>query len=405
MNKSHPSESQGEQFNNQEGLQTVYADSDMTIIQNYQPQKNYNSEATTIQNPLYGIALESEATIIQDYKPRKKRDTEATIIQSKKEIVQDDYFPAEDSTLINYFAQGETQLLSNYNLRMEYSCNATQLLTRKGELIGILKPLEEACPALIKYDSEYWEQIHNILLKNGFIPFGSSEQQQGFFEYQKHEIPEGYKIQYTEARILWKTWWPLQKNRNNYEIQLDFLIFAGNKWYSVQEILCTDGIFYIKTLIGEIILGHADKVVWLEKTIGQSLPQKNTNQFTSSGKSSNGEQKNEKPESDRAIIQKNKAVISASSPPAAPAKTIAPSVKEDDVLEQKLKQLKVKAYQTLANYLVNGEVETRTELIKDAKGEVTSTKVTTIKKNCPQWVVELLVSDGVALSPMTSKVG
>ncbi len=48
--------------------------------------------------------------------------------------------------------------------------------------------------------------------------------------------------------------------------------------------------------------------------------------------------------------------------------------------------------QAIENYLVNGETETQVEIIKNLKGEVISYKSVTIKKPCPSWVFEYLIT-------------
>jgi hypothetical protein len=97
----------------------------------------------------------------------------------------------DDAKLIESFARGETQPLITKNLRIESAWKTIQLTTAKGEMIGILKLSEERPYALTKYDSEYWDLIHQILIDNHFVPFGKSNNQPGFFQYQKHDVPKG----------------------------------------------------------------------------------------------------------------------------------------------------------------------------------------------------------------------
>ena len=308
---------------------------------------------------------ELEPCTIKNYIPQADTDSEATIIQAYHPLAKKVSPILDDTRLIQRFSEGETQLLANQNLRLEFSCNAVQLTTRKGELIGILKPKEKNF-CLIKQSSKYWEIIHKTLLDKSFIPLGESEQQKGFFEYQQYEVPKGYKINYTEAGFLWKIWWPSQRRKNNYQIQLSIIVFTKDKWYPIQEIAFVDGIFYIKTLIGEMTLGFTDKVVWLNK-LDQEVksPAVSLNQVSETATQPVAEDSYP-----RHVLEKNPMV-----PPPLAAKL---EVEPD--LQKILQQLKNQAIKTLANYLANGEIETITEVIKDAKGEVTSTKTVTSKK-------------------------
>lgn len=308
----------------------------------------------------------------------------------------------DDAKLIESFAQGETQPLITKNLRIESAWKTVQLTTAKGEMIGILKMSEEHPYALTKYDSEYWDLIHQILIDNGFVPFGKSNNQPGFFQYQKHEVPKGYKIRYTEARILWKAWWPKQRRQRRYEIQLDMLVFRQNRWYPIQDIIVNDAIFYVKTLVGEITLSMSDYIVWLEKVQEQELlPEPDILNNPEVRRVWESEVPVEEDVSITAPLIKPTKLTTATpqkvttevqkvqteKPKAPPASDADTEVK----IDKALLQLRVKAVRVLANYLENGETETTTEVIKDVSGKVTGSKVITTKKSCPQWVVELLV--------------
>lgn len=308
----------------------------------------------------------------------------------------------DDAKLIESFAQGETQPLITKNLRIESAWKTVQLTTSKGEMIGILKMSEEHPYALTKYDSEYWDLIHQILIDNQFVPFGKSNNQPGFFQYQKHDVPKGYKIRYTEARILWKAWWPKQRRQRRYEIQLDMLVFRQNRWYPIQDIVVNDAIFYVKTLVGEITLSMSDYIVWLEKFQEQEiLPEPGTLNKKESDMVWESEVPAEEDVSTTRPLVKQTKITPPSSRKLTPEKSTsetqaqkppAPGNSDTDTkVEKALLQLKVKAIKVLASYLENGETEMTTEVLKDASGKVTGSKIITTKKPCPQWVVELLV--------------
>jgi hypothetical protein len=303
----------------------------------------------------------------------------------------------DDAKLIESFAQGETQPLITKNLRIESAWKTIQLTTARGEMIGILKMSEEHPYALTKYDSEYWDLIHQILIDYHFVPCGKSNNQPGFFQYQKHDVPKGYKIRYTEARVLWKTWWPKQRRQRRYEIQLDMLVFRQNRWYPIQDIIVNDAIFYVKTLVGEITLSMSDYIVWLEKIQDkQVLPEPKLLPNSEKNMMWESEQPIEEdisvttplPKQTRFMPPKNKSL--GTSQETVKSKSAMSSDTEIKV-QKALLQLKVKAIKVLSNYLENGDSEITTEVIKDASGKVTGTKIVTSQKPCPQWVIELLM--------------
>jgi hypothetical protein len=306
----------------------------------------------------------------------------------------------DDATVIRRFAQGESQPVINQNLRIDSAWKTVQLTTLNGELIGILKQSDEHPYALIKYDSKYWDLIHQILLESNFVPVGKSNNQPGFFQYQKHDVPKGYKIRYTEARILWKTWWPRQRRKRKYEIQLDMLVFKQNKWYPIQDIVVNDAIFDIKTLIGEITLSMSDKIVWLEK-IEPPQPIEFDDMHTKIQDGGSDPEPSQisvgKPKEN--VEDRSLGTLERSGPLNNDLirkldRKIEMNLDADNKLEKTLLQLKIKAIKAVSSYLENGEIETTTEIVRDAKGEVTSTKTTTTKKSCPEWVIEILLSKG-----------
>jgi len=48
-------------------------------------------------------------------------------------------------------------------------------------------------------------------------------------------------------------------------IPMDLLILNQGSWSPFRDLICSDGILYLKTLGRELILHGADMVVWLKK--------------------------------------------------------------------------------------------------------------------------------------------
>jgi hypothetical protein len=318
---------------------------------------------------------------IKSYIPSSQIETglETTIIQKHSATNKQAATALDDVALIEQFVQGKNKLLANLNLRLDVSGNVVQLRTKKGDVIGVLKN-QTTNFILVKQNSPYWEILHKVLLENSFVPLGEAEQQKGFLEYKQYEVPKGYKINYTETGALWKIWWPSQRRKNNYQIQLGLIVFTQNKWYPIQEIACVDGIFYIKTLIGEMTLGFTDKLVWLNKVEELNQPNPPLEPFSQNLETPHGYVAREM--NDHQHVLEKKTMIQ-------PLET---KLEIDPELQKFLHQLKNQAIKTLANYLANGEIEVITEVIKDAKGEVTGTKTITSKKPCPEWVIEQLLN-------------
>jgi hypothetical protein len=57
-------------------------------------------------------------------------------------------------------------------------------------------------------------------------------------------------------------------------------------------------------------------------------------------------------------------------------------------ISERKRSLKIKAVNTLTNYLKNGDTVTNTEVLKNGQGRVMNRKVTTVQHGCPGWTVE-----------------
>ncbi len=52
------------------------------------------------------------------------------------------------------------------------------------------------------------------------------------------------------------------------------------------------------------------------------------------------------------------------------------------------RSLKIKAIETLTNYLKNGDMVKKTEVIKNGQGQLMNRKTTTVQQGCPGWTIE-----------------
>ncbi len=170
----------------------------------------------------------------------------------------------DDRTLIQKFVQGETELLASQNFRLDSSGGRLQITTHQSEIVAILNSIDKKRLALVKNDSKYTKFVNQILSENNFVFVGESKQK-GFVEHHHFVPPDGYKFQYTEIVFLWKSWWIKKRQVTKHEFNLELLFLIKNNWYPVQTIDAYDGVFTIKTLVGQVSLHGNQKVMWANK--------------------------------------------------------------------------------------------------------------------------------------------
>ncbi len=170
----------------------------------------------------------------------------------------------DDANLIKKFVKGETQLLANQNLRIDFGSERIELSTRQGVIIGLYTLNTKPASVLIRSGSQYNELFHEVLSEHHFILIGKSHHK-GFVEYQQYIPPKGYKVNSTTAVLLWRNWWMGERNSHKHEIRMEILVYFKNRWYPISEITSDQGTFYIKTLLGELTLNSGEQVIWISK--------------------------------------------------------------------------------------------------------------------------------------------
>jgi hypothetical protein len=168
----------------------------------------------------------------------------------------------EDIILIQQFVLGRLTLSFNQNLRVESAFDTVQLLTKKGGLLATVKLNSNLKTFLVRQNSNYWELINQILLKNSFKP--TRETEHGLMKYEYCQIPPGYEINYSEARLLWKTWrTPAVQKRLNAGEPQNLLIHTADGWEIVKGMAFSREILFIKTYLDEMMVNGGDRLVWL----------------------------------------------------------------------------------------------------------------------------------------------
>ncbi len=171
----------------------------------------------------------------------------------------------EDFPIIQSFVRGEITPLLNSNLRLEANSDISQLISRNGQLLALIKLVDKIRCAWVKQHSEYWELLNQILQQNSFVPLGKAEKP-GLMAYEQHEIPVGYKMQYTSALNLWKAWFPRQQQFHQFGIPVDIFIFLQKQWQDIREIILHEGNIFVKLFCGEKFLHGEEKIVWISKS-------------------------------------------------------------------------------------------------------------------------------------------
>jgi hypothetical protein len=171
-------------------------------------------------------------------------------------------FNSGDTKLIQKFAQGSNQLLSNDRVRLETSAGVSQVIAQNGEILAIMYLQRQPRTALIKAGSTYAAKLSEHLIDRDFVLLGDAKLS-GYLEYRHYVTPAGYRVQYTEPAILWKKWWPTERFQNKQRFNMNILVRLNDNWYPIQNIVVEAGKFTIKTLPGQITLKSNEQLLWL----------------------------------------------------------------------------------------------------------------------------------------------
>ncbi|MGG6241154.1 hypothetical protein ACQ4N7_21225 [Nodosilinea sp. AN01ver1] len=175
----------------------------------------------------------------------------------------------DDLTLLQWFASGDATLEANQSLRIQPANGMRQLLDRKGKLLATAYDAATPPRIEVRRNTDYTDLLHQILLDYHFMPIGQGLDSQVLC-YAHSVIPVGYRMNYTEARQLWKQWWIRSSRRGNRTLQLDLFVLTQNQWYPIRDIAINSGTLYIETLRGETVHYGDDMMVWLEKDLAEA---------------------------------------------------------------------------------------------------------------------------------------
>ncbi len=188
----------------------------------------------------------------------------------------------EETQIVGYFAQGQKHFISSQNLKLEYTDTSIRLSDRDGKLLGISKQVNQwQRKVLISNNSVYRPSILEALMELGFINRQKSSHPE-FSEHHLYQVPDTYKVNYTEVIKLWKVWW----NHKRYQLNqpnppIDVLTFTKGNWYLIRDLQPKQGNFVITTERGEIAIEPEEYVVWLDALDRQQTEPKPTNSTSS----------------------------------------------------------------------------------------------------------------------------
>ena len=360
-------------------------------------------------------------------------------------------FTAEELQIIRYFAQGQKHSISSNNLKLEYTETSIRLSNNSGKLLGIAKQTNEwQRKVLITNNSIYRKIIIQNLAELGFVDLNRSSHP-NFTEHHYYNIPDGYKLNYTEVIQLWRSWWNNKRYQTNVtNVPIDMSIFARGNWYQVQDLQPRQGNFILQTARGELIIPPEDYVVWIDRIESISLNLTSQVEAADSARfsaqsidnvelSAQEEQEEEEVDLESYLntftieepedIDRIEGIynisellssstnreedISAMSLPMFEATNSLPSEPEiistqttsielgsgsilselptaqSSLADSQAQQaLKLKAINALSRYLQQGDIVVRTEVFRNAQGQEINRKVTTIQRGCPRWAID-----------------
>jgi hypothetical protein len=171
-------------------------------------------------------------------------------------------FNSGDTKLIQKFAQGSNQLLSNERMRLETSAGVSQVIASNGEIAGIMYLQRQPRTALVKAGNDFAAKLNEHLIDRDFVLIGDAKLS-GYLEYRHYVTPAGYRVNFTEPAILWKKWWPTERFQNKQRFNMNILVHLNDNWYPIQNIVVEAGTFTIKALPGQITVKGNEQLLWL----------------------------------------------------------------------------------------------------------------------------------------------
>ena len=179
----------------------------------------------------------------------------------------------EELEIVGYFAKGQKCSISTDTLRLQSSETSIRLINNSEKLIGISKQVNQwQRKVLINQDSACRSSIIKILTDEGFILKRKSSHPD-FTEYHHYQVPDGYKLNYSDVLHLWKVWWNNKRYQlHEKKVSIDILIFSKGNWYPVRDLQPNQGNFILKTDLNELSILAGDLAIWLDRSPPEATP-------------------------------------------------------------------------------------------------------------------------------------
>jgi hypothetical protein len=285
----------------------------------------------------------------------------------------------EDLDLIDYFILGKRKLINGSNLRIEYGAKAVKLIDRQNRAVGVSKQVNEWQQKILLYRRSIYLTTIQEKMSDGDFLLVTRTGHPDFVEYHKYQIPRGYQLFHKPANVLLKSWQEQHPKRINHQPN-GIMIYQGNNWYPVQEVDTYKEIILLRTIISELTIGSEDSIIWIDRSEVTSplsasfLTETPTKAMSIPITSGENQATVDATKSDLTSVFKT------------PVTAVRPAPEE--VLTNLKNAIKLKALARLVDYLNDGETIINTEVLKDDKNNIISTKVTEINRGCPRWVIE-----------------
>lgn len=171
---------------------------------------------------------------------------------------------------VSSYLSGRSTLLSNSDLRVEPISDTLQLLAKTEGLVATAKLSGDRRFTSIRYKSSFWAQLHEAMIGQKCLPIRKSKIS-GFYEYEPIEVPENYRVHFTDSLDLLQTWWSYKKN-DRVQSLMQLLILHRDTWYPISNLICEQGTLTIQTSGQEMQMYPLDMLVWLQKIEQPALP-------------------------------------------------------------------------------------------------------------------------------------
>lgn len=170
-----------------------------------------------------------------------------------------------DQDLLSLFLSGQTMQLTNENFKIITTDNSVQLLAKREGVIATIQRVQYTQTISLCTSSHYYETIKALLINRHFLPM-PIRLGQDFEQYRRHQIPDGYEVCYTPAKLLWRAWRLTWHEHDHHRLRRKIMLMSNNNWYPIQEIGFNQGALVLRTLISTVATQPDDWVIWLNQT-------------------------------------------------------------------------------------------------------------------------------------------